>query len=230
MPAKLCFPSSNTRQCFKWSNMLIWNEALKLICAVFARWSAFYLNWVIGYKTSSSQIRPWDAVTVSISAILPAEEIQALTSSEGSADERLLISGSFGRGSHIEQLRMHTQSNRKFSIQFPSNGVPSKPYLCLNILMLGAWSNKGWGGFIHWGDRLNILIGQYKTHTKLVSRVSRWKGPHPSSTDRHQNFSIALKIIGSLPVSLTSGVMWLTRSGGTIGLVVFSQLIDLSFG
>lgn len=179
-------------------------------------------NWL-----QTSQIRPWDAVTVSISAILTAEEIQALTSSEGSADERLLISRSFGRGSHTEQLRMHTQSNRKFSIQFPSNGVPSKPYLCLNILMLGAWSNKGWGGFIHWGDRLNILIGQHKTHQTWVSR---WKGPHPSSTDRCQNFSIALKITGSLPVSLTSGVMWLTRSWGTIGLVVFCQLIDLSFG
>lgn len=150
-------------------NGAIWWIWWKLICAAFARWSAFYLSWVIGYKTSSSQKRPWDAVTVSISAILTAEEIQALTSSEGSADERLLISGSFGRGSHTEQLRMHTQSNCKFSIQFPSNGVPSKPYLCLNILMLGAWSNKGWRGFIHWGDRLNILIGQYKTHTKLES-------------------------------------------------------------
>lgn len=112
---------------------------------------------VIGYRRPSSRIRPYDTRCFDLNLFLAAKPVRALTSDEGSADERLLISGSVWRGSRAEQLRTYTRSERKFSIQFPSNVAASKAYLRLNILMLGVWSNERKGRFMHQEEMLNVI-------------------------------------------------------------------------
>lgn len=133
------------------SNMVIWkksvSEALKLICAVFPEAAGSFKPNIChsvsvkGYKISLhlSSDRKMLSSFLSQSFKQP-DRSKAHTHT---SDERLLISRSLQQDRHFEQLQMHTPSNHKFSIQFPSNRVSSKAELCLNMWV---WRNEGMRG------------------------------------------------------------------------------------
>lgn len=53
---------------------------------------------VIGYRPPSSRIRPYGPRCLDLNLFPTIKRVRALTSDEGCADERLLISGSFLKG------------------------------------------------------------------------------------------------------------------------------------